>query len=60
MNFDIKRQKEHFIVYINGKFFCTADNEREAAKEIREYVKNGGINHENYCAKKKLQHNRVV
>lgn len=60
MNVDIKRRKEHFEVYIEGKFFCTADNEREAAKEAMEYERNGGIRHENYCAQKKLQRSRAV
>ena len=44
MNVDIKRNHEHFDVYINGKFYCTADDEREAAIEIQEYFKNGSEN----------------
>lgn len=30
---------EHFEVYINGAFYCSADNEREAKEEIKEYYK---------------------
>lgn len=30
---------EHFEVYINGVFYCFADNEREAKEEIKEYYK---------------------
>ena len=54
MTFDIKRRKEHFVVYINGKFYCTADNEKEAVMEIKEYEKNGGIHHENKSSQEKL------
>ena len=38
---EIKRNKEYFVVYINGKFYCTADNHQEAAKDIEEYLKKG-------------------
>ena len=31
--------KEHFEVYINGKFYCSADNTREAKEEIKNYYK---------------------
>ena len=41
MNVDIKRNHEHFDVYIDGKFYCSADDEREAAIEIQNYFKNG-------------------
>lgn len=60
MNVKIKRHKEHFNVFINGKFYCTADNEKEAAQEVREYERNGGNNHDNYRTQKKLQYNRIV
>lgn len=29
----------HFEVYINGIFYCTADNMREVEAEIRSYCK---------------------
>lgn len=62
MNVDvkIKRQKQCFAVYIDGKFYCTADNEKEAAQEVREYERNGGIYHANNHTQKKLQNSRVV
>lgn len=33
-SFDILRVREHFEVYINGEFLCSADTYTEAAKEI--------------------------
>lgn len=38
MTCEIRRNREHLVVYINGEFYCTADNEREAAKEIENYI----------------------
>ena len=38
MTYEIKRNREHFDVYIDGKLYCTADNEREAVKEIENYM----------------------
>ena len=32
--FKIVRVREHYEVYYNGKFFCSADTPMEAAKEI--------------------------
>lgn len=29
----------HYEVYINGKFYCTADDLNEAAREIEDYKK---------------------
>lgn len=34
MTYDIKREREHFVVYIDGNFYCSADSFREATKEI--------------------------
>ena len=42
MTCKIKRNKGHFEVYIDGKFYCTADNEKEAESEIKEYAKERG------------------
>ena len=28
----------HYEVYIDGKFYCSADNMREAAEEVEEYM----------------------
>ena len=49
MTYDIKRNKEHFDIYINGRFYCSADNEKEAAQEVQEYMK-GGSHNENKSA----------
>lgn len=35
--FEIKPVKEHFEVYLDGNFFCSADTESEAEREIKEY-----------------------
>lgn len=38
MNYDIIiPDREHFMVYIEGKFYCTADGWAEAEKEIQNY-----------------------
>lgn len=42
MTYKIKREREHFEVYINGKFYCSADNEREAVSEVESYVSERG------------------
>lgn len=39
MNFEIIPVKEHYEVYLNGEFFCSADTESEAAKEIEEHLR---------------------
>ena len=36
--------KEHFEVYINGAFYCSADNRREAEEEIKNYYKGSDAN----------------
>ena len=34
-NVEIKRERDHFIVYVNGEFFCTSDTYLEAAQELK-------------------------
>ena len=46
MTCEIKRNREHFEVYIDGKFFCSADNEREAVSEIQNYLSERGVQNE--------------
>ena len=46
MTCEIKRNREYFEVYIDGKFYCTADNEREAKSEIKSYLKERGVQNE--------------
>lgn len=50
MTYKIKRDREHFVVYINGKFYCSADNEKEAAIEIENYAKERGDYYETESA----------
>ena len=38
-NFNIIPNNGHFDVYIDGKFYCSADTMPEAAKEIEDYGK---------------------
>ena len=33
--YDIIADRGHYIVYVEGKFFCTADSVNEAVKEIQ-------------------------
>ena len=46
MTYKIKRQREHFEVYIDGQFYCSADNEKEAEDEIQNYVSERGVQDE--------------
>lgn len=43
---EIKRNREYFDVYIDGKFYCTADNEREANQEADDYLSERGNEYE--------------
>ena len=38
MKYDIVRDREHYVVYIDGEFFCTADKVSEAAEEVEAYL----------------------
>ena len=31
---EIKRERDHFVVYVDGEFFCTADTHLEAVQEL--------------------------
>ena len=44
MTYKIQRVREHFEVYIDGKFYCSADNQSEAAEELENYFKGGDFN----------------
>lgn len=39
MSYRIVPTRGHFEVYINGKFYCSADNMKEALTEISKYNK---------------------
>ena len=34
MQIKIKKVKEHYLIYVNGKFYCSADNEKEIEEEL--------------------------
>lgn len=36
--FEIKPAREHFEVYLDGKFYCSVDTEAEAEKEIEKFL----------------------
>ena len=38
IDYDIVRDREHYVVYIDGVFFCTADKVNEAVKEVETYL----------------------
>ena len=38
IEYDIIRDREHYVVYIQGKFFCTADKWMEAVEEAESYL----------------------
>ena len=38
VDYDIVKDREHYVVYIEGKFFCTADKLSEAAEEVEDYL----------------------
>ena len=44
--FNIKHEKEHFNIYLDGQFYCSADTESEAEMEIKEYLMSGGNGNE--------------
>lgn len=46
MTYKIKPDRGHFEVYINGKFYCCADNWQEAENEIKEYALKGDVGNE--------------
>ena len=43
MKYEIKREYEHFVVYINGNFYCTADTRDEAEREVDFYFDNRNL-----------------
>lgn len=36
--FEIRHEREHYEVYVNGAFYCSADTSVEAAHEIETYI----------------------
>jgi hypothetical protein len=37
MNYKIVAVRGHYEVYINGKFYCSADTPEEAVRDIEDY-----------------------
>lgn len=37
-HFEIRHEREHYGVYVNGIFHCSADTSVEAAQEIEKYI----------------------
>ena len=33
-NVDIRHEADHYVVYVNGKFYCSADTHLEAVQEL--------------------------
>lgn len=50
MTYKIQPERGHYDVYINGKFYCSADSWREAENEIRNYMQKGGEINESQSA----------
>ena len=42
MTYKIKPTQGHFEVYIDGRFYCSADNWKEAVSEVENYTQKGG------------------
>ena len=38
IEYDIVLDREHYEVYIQGKFFCSADKWNEAVEEVENYL----------------------
>ena len=34
MYVQVKQKKEHYEIYVNGKFYCSADNLKEVQEEL--------------------------
>jgi hypothetical protein len=36
-SFIIGTERGHYVVYLNGKFYCSADSVEEAYQEVKDY-----------------------
>ena len=34
MKIQVEQVKDHYVIYINGKFYCSADNLKEVKEEL--------------------------
>ena len=60
MTYAIKPDKGHIVVYINGVFYCSVDNWKEAEEELRNYVNERSGNYETKNTQQKLWSNRTL
>ena len=60
MAFNIVHNHGHVELYIDGKFYCTADNFSEAIREYNNYVKEGLNVNESKNSSTKVRHNGTV
>lgn len=56
MAFNIVYKNGHVELYINGNFYCTADNFAEAFQEYNDYMKERSKANENQSAEQELQY----
>ena len=42
-HFEIKRSRGYYTVYLDGRFYCSADSVREAEDEIDEYARDNNL-----------------
>ena len=38
MNYEVKQVYGHYEIYINGEFYCSADNMAEVREEIEKFL----------------------
>lgn len=38
MNYEIKQVHQHYEIYINGNFYCSADNMNEVREELEKVL----------------------
>lgn len=38
LNYNIKHEHDHYSVYIEGQFYCSADTLVEAATDVEKYI----------------------
>ena len=59
MSVSITPKRGHWEVYIDGKFYCSADTFSEAVMEYQTYMKERNAN-EIYSTSQKLQYHRAL
>lgn len=59
MTYKIVKSYGHYNVFINNRFYCSADSVREATKEVEEYMRES-VENENKSSYQKLWGNRAL